>query len=70
VLEFDPLEVELVRGVLTQSRQVILVAHDDKFGRRAPHLVTNLDQVDVLITNGGAYQTAMQHAPDLRAIVP
>lgn len=51
VLEFDPLEVELMREVLAQSRQVILVAHAEKFGRTAPHLVTEVSAVDVLITN-------------------
>lgn len=69
VLEFDPLEVELVRDVLTQSRQVILVAHDEKFGRRAPHLVTHLDQIDVLITNGIAHEHAARQAPNLRTII-
>lgn len=52
ILEFDPLEVELVRDVLSQSRQVILVAHEEKFGRHAPHIVSRLSAVDVLITNG------------------
>ncbi|HEV2514237.1 MAG TPA: DeoR/GlpR family DNA-binding transcription regulator [Devosia sp.] len=51
VLEFDPMEVDLVRDVLTQSRRTILVAHDEKFGRRAPHMVTTLAEVDVLISN-------------------
>ena len=51
VLEFDPMEVDLVRDVLSQSRQVILVAHDEKFGRRAPHVVTTLADIDVLISN-------------------
>jgi DeoR family glycerol-3-phosphate regulon repressor len=52
VLEFDPLEVDLVHAVLPLARQVILVAHDEKFGNRAPHVVTSLSQIDVLITNG------------------
>jgi DeoR family glycerol-3-phosphate regulon repressor len=52
ILEFDPMEVELVRDVLTQSRQVILVAHEEKFGRHAPHIVTRLADIDVLVTNG------------------
>lgn len=52
VLEFDPMEVDLTRDVLTQARQVILVAHEGKFDRKAPHLVTHLEQTDVLITNG------------------
>jgi DeoR family glycerol-3-phosphate regulon repressor len=51
VLEFDPMEVDLVQDVLSQSRQVILVAHDEKFGRHAPHLVTTLADVDILISN-------------------
>jgi DeoR family glycerol-3-phosphate regulon repressor len=52
VLEFDPMEVDLTREVLAQARQVILVAHDGKFNRRAPHRVADLSEVDVLITNG------------------
>jgi DeoR family glycerol-3-phosphate regulon repressor len=51
VLEFDPMEVDLVRDVLSQSRRVILVAHEETFGRRAPHVVTSLAEIDVLISN-------------------
>lgn len=54
VLEFDPLEVDLVRSILPQSRQIILVAHDEKFRGRAPHRVTSIDRIDVLVTNGSA----------------
>ena len=52
VLEFDPMEVDLTRDILTQSRQVVLVAHEGKFERKAPHVVTHLRDVDVLVTNG------------------
>ncbi|WP_160297784.1 DeoR/GlpR family DNA-binding transcription regulator [Devosia chinhatensis] len=52
VLEFDPMEVELTREVLAQSRKVVLVAHEGKFDRKAPHLVTQVSDVDVLVTNG------------------
>lgn len=52
VQEFDPMEVDLVRSILPHARQVILVAHDEKFERRAPHVVTQIGDVDVLITNG------------------
>ncbi|MDB5623182.1 MAG: DeoR/GlpR transcriptional regulator [Devosia sp.] len=52
VQEFDPMEVDLVRSILPHARRVILVAHVEKFGRRAPHVVTQLAEVDVLITNG------------------
>ncbi|WP_082903994.1 DeoR/GlpR family DNA-binding transcription regulator [Devosia elaeis] len=51
VLEFDPMEVELTREILTQSRKVILVAHEGKFDRKAPHQVTHLDDIDVIVTN-------------------
>jgi DeoR family glycerol-3-phosphate regulon repressor len=52
VQEFDPLEVDLVRSILPLSRKIILVAHEEKFGRRAPHVVTSMADIDVLITNG------------------
>jgi DeoR family glycerol-3-phosphate regulon repressor len=51
VLEFDPMEVDLTRDVLKHARKVILVVHDEKFGQQAPHVVTTLSEVDVLITN-------------------
>lgn len=51
VLEFDPLEVELMRDILEQTRKVVLVAHDGKFGKHAPHVVTTMADVDVLVTN-------------------
>jgi DeoR family glycerol-3-phosphate regulon repressor len=52
VQEFDPMEVALVRSILPHTRQVILVAHDAKFERRAPHVVVEMADVDVLVTNG------------------
>lgn len=54
ILEFDPLEVDLVRAILPHSRKVVLVAHEQKFGKRAPHLVTTFDRLDAVITNGDA----------------
>ncbi len=54
ILEFDPLEVDLVRAILPDARKKILVAHDGKFRRHAPHQVTHLDNIDILITNGDA----------------
>lgn len=75
VLEFDPMEVDLVRDVLRQSRRTILVAHAEKFGRRAPHVVTTLDQVDVLVSNGvprlvGRDGAARELPATLRLIIP
>ena len=54
VLEFDPLEVDLTRTILPQARRRILVAHDEKFGKRAPHRVASIAELDVLVTNGNA----------------
>jgi DeoR family glycerol-3-phosphate regulon repressor len=54
VLEFDPMEVELTRSILSHSRRVVLVVHEEKFGRRAPHRVTHVRDIDVLVTNGDA----------------
>lgn len=69
VLEFDPMEVDLVRDVLRNSRKVILVAHSEKFDRHAPHVVTTLGEIDVLITNAKPGETrALAAAPGLRIV--
>lgn len=52
VLVHDPLEVDFVRDVIDASRRTILVVQADKFGSRAPHVLTHLRRVSVLITNG------------------
>ena len=52
VLVHDPLEMDFSRQVIAASRQVIFVVQADKFGRRAPHVVADLRQASVLITNG------------------
>jgi DeoR family glycerol-3-phosphate regulon repressor len=54
LLEFDPLEVDLVKSILPLSKRVIAVLHEEKFGKRAPHRVTDLGSLDVLITNCNA----------------
>ncbi|WP_274626733.1 DeoR/GlpR family DNA-binding transcription regulator [Arvimicrobium flavum] len=64
ILEFDPLEVDLVRSILPLARQRILVAHHEKFRRRAPHKVASLREVDVLVTDGDV----SGHFPDLRVL--
>ena len=51
VLEFDPMEVELVKDILEHTRMVVLVARDETFRSHAPHIVTTLDKIDVLVTN-------------------
>lgn len=51
VLEFDPMEVDLVRSILPQARKRILVAHHEKFRRRAPHRVMSVSDLDVLVTD-------------------
>ena len=51
ILEFDPMEIELVKDILEHTRTVVMVARDETFRRRAPHIVTTLEKVDVLVTN-------------------
>jgi DeoR family glycerol-3-phosphate regulon repressor len=51
VLAHDPLEVDFVREVIAASRQVIFVVQADKFGGRAPHVISHLRHASVLITN-------------------
>ncbi len=51
VLVHDPLEMEFSREVIAASRQVIFVIQADKFSSRAPHVVADLSQASVLITN-------------------
>lgn len=52
ILEFDPMEVDLTRSILQHSRKVVLVVHHEKFGRRAPHQIAHIRDIDVLVTNG------------------
>ena len=51
VLVHDPLEVEFAQDVLAAARRTVLVVQADKFGGRAPHVLTHLRHVSVLITN-------------------
>ncbi len=51
LLDFDPLEVDLIRSILPLSRKVILVVHGEKFGSKAPHRIADMSSVDILITN-------------------
>lgn len=51
ILEYDPLEVGLVHDVLRHCRRSVLVAHHEKFGRAAPHIVASLSDMDVVLTD-------------------
>jgi DeoR family glycerol-3-phosphate regulon repressor len=51
VLAHDPLEVDFTQQVIGMSRQVIFVVQADKFGGRAPHVLTHLRHASVLVTN-------------------
>jgi DeoR family transcriptional regulator, glycerol-3-phosphate regulon repressor len=72
ILEFDPMEVELVRNVLKHTRTVVLVARDETFRRRAPHIVTTMDMVDVLVTNTdpAGHFSAPEILENIRVILP
>lgn len=70
VLEFDPLEVDLTQEALASARRVALVAPLEAFGRHAPHLVTRLAEIDVLIGEPGLRKGLNPEAipPDLRIV--
>lgn len=51
LLEFDPAEIRSAQSVLRNSRKVILVADQHKFGRRAMNHMGNLSDVDMLVTD-------------------
>ena len=54
ILEFDPLEVAFSRRILQNARATVFVAHEEKFGLTAPHVVTSLTQANVLVTTEAA----------------
>lgn len=51
ILAHDPLEVAFVQEVIAASRQVVFVVQADKFGGRAPHVISHLRRASALITN-------------------
>ncbi len=51
LLDFDHQEVKTARTILENSRKVILVADQHKFGRRAMNRMGHLSDLDVLVTD-------------------
>jgi DeoR/GlpR family transcriptional regulator of sugar metabolism len=47
--DFD--EAQVARAMIDHARQVIVLAHGQKFGRRAAYRVCRLDQIDVLVSD-------------------
>lgn len=47
--DFD--EAQIARAMMDHARQVIVLAHGEKFGRRAAFRVCRLDQIDVLVSD-------------------
>jgi DeoR/GlpR family transcriptional regulator of sugar metabolism len=48
--DFD--EAQIARAMIDRARNVIVVAHGEKFGRCAAHRVCRLDRIDVLVSDG------------------
>ena len=46
-------EASLNRKLLSMAGEVILVADSSKFGKRCPHIICGLDDVNVLVTDSG-----------------
>lgn len=51
LLEFNPAEIRAAQSVLRNSRKVILVADQHKFGRRAMNRMGDLSDVDIVVTD-------------------
>jgi DeoR family glycerol-3-phosphate regulon repressor len=47
--DFD--EAQVARAMIDRARHVIVLAHGDKFGRRAAYRVCRLDEIDVLVSD-------------------
>jgi DeoR family glycerol-3-phosphate regulon repressor len=47
--DFD--EAQVARAMIDRARHVIVLAHGEKFGRRAAYRVCRLDQIDVLVSD-------------------
>jgi len=53
LLDFDLLEVRTAQAIMRNSKKVILVADQHKFGRRAMNRMAYLGDLDVLVTDAG-----------------
>ncbi len=51
LLDFDPEEVRTAQSIMRNSRRVILVADQHKFGRRAMNRSGDLSDLDLLVTD-------------------
>ncbi len=51
LLDFDPEEIRTAQSILRNSRKVILVADQHKFGRRAMNRMGDLSDLDMLVTD-------------------
>lgn len=45
--DFD--EASIARAMCSNARQIVVVAHADKFGRQAAHRICRLDEIDILL---------------------
>jgi DeoR family glycerol-3-phosphate regulon repressor len=50
-MDFDRREVIVSRAIFESCRKLILVADDTKFERSAPMVISNISEVDILVTN-------------------
>jgi DeoR family glycerol-3-phosphate regulon repressor len=51
VLDFDDREVAVARAIIRNARQTILVAHHEKFERRAPIRICDIGDLDCFVTD-------------------
>ncbi|RDL43787.1 DeoR/GlpR transcriptional regulator [Marinomonas piezotolerans] len=70
VLDFDPDEANLSRTLIKQSRHVLLVADQYKWGRKASAVVGRFEDIEMLFTDDiSAQQQQLLEAQGVRLIV-
>ena len=69
--DFDAREVKVAQAIIEQSREVWLVADQDKFGRKALVRMADLAQIDVLFTDAEppARMTAVLREAKVKVVV-
>lgn len=64
LLDFDIQEVSSAQAILRNSQKVILVADQNKFGRRAMNRMAHLSDLDILVTSTEPLPPYIEHLND------
>ena len=72
LFDFDLREVRVTRSIIQHARSIMLVTDSMKFDRRAPTRIGDLGNIDILVTDDGIPETAIelcrQHDVELQIV--